>query len=131
MRWLQNFMYGRYGLDELGKVNIFLWLILAFINIFVRSKIIYIIYFVLCLLCLFRMMSKNTVARSAENRKFIKLFGKVKGDVETKKSHASDKTHKYIRCKICGANLRVSRKKGKHTVKCPKCGKEFGVRIWF
>lgn len=138
MQWLYRFMSGRYGLDALGKFIAVVWIILAAVNVFAGSKIIYIIYLLMCIWFFFRLLSRNHPARQAENQKFLQFFGKaqtnmydVKSTVKTKKDRAGDKEHKYVKCARCGANLRVARKKGKHTVKCPKCGNEFGVHIWF
>lgn len=131
MRFLQNFFYGRYGLDRLGQLNLAIWAVLAVINIFVRSWILYILCALLCILCLFRMMSRNFPARQAENRKFLQLLGGARSRARQQQERQKDKTHRYIKCKICGATLRVPRDKGRHTVRCPKCGKEFSIRIRF
>lgn len=131
MRFLQNFFYGRYGLDKLGKLNLWVWVILAAVNVFVRSWALYILCALLCVLCLFRMLSRNFSARQAENRKFEELLGRVKTRARQQRDRQADKNHRYIKCRMCGATLRVPRDKGRHTVRCPKCGKEFSVRIWF
>lgn len=36
---------------------------------------------------------------------------------------------KYTACPKCRAALRVPRERGKHTVRCPRCGHRFGVNI--
>ena len=35
--------------------------------------------------------------------------------------------HIFRQCPYCSATLRLPRQKGKHTVKCPRCSKSFGV----
>ncbi len=41
------------------------------------------------------------------------------------------KTHKYVKCKNCGATLRLKRRKGTHTATCPKCKGIVKVRsLW-
>lgn len=123
-------MYGRYGSDSLNTAIMILWLVLAVINLFLHSLILYIIYSLLCILFIFRMFSRNTVARRRENDKFLSVFGRFTGHVKTKKARAADSEHKYIKCKSCGATLRVKNQPGKHTVKCPKCGGSFETRIF-
>lgn len=122
-------MYGRYGTDTLNHVLMIAWLVLAFVNLFVNSLILYLLYTALCVLCLYRMLSRDIAKRSAENAKFMRLFSSFKGKAEQQRSRAADTTHKYVKCKACGAQLRVRREKGKHTVKCPKCGGKFEIRI--
>ncbi|MBQ5545380.1 MAG: hypothetical protein IIU00_06840 [Clostridia bacterium] len=36
---------------------------------------------------------------------------------------------KYTSCPQCAAVIRVPRQRGKHTVRCPRCGHRFGVKI--
>lgn len=127
---LQSFMYGRYGNDKLNTAILAVWVVLAFLNIFLNSIIIYTIYSLLCILYLFRMFSRNIAARRRENEKFLQIFGKAVSRAEKQKSYAEDREHKYVKCKHCSAQLRVRRVKGKHTVKCPKCGANFDIRIF-
>lgn len=131
MHFLQSFFYGRYGLDKLGKLNLAVWVAVAAVNVFVRSWVLYALCALLCVLCLFRMLSRNFSARQAENRKFEQLFGGAKARARQQQERQADKMHRYIKCKICGATLRVPRDKGRHTIRCPKCGKTFSTRIWF
>lgn len=123
-------MYGRYGNDSLNTAILILWMLLAVINLFAHSLILYIIYSLLCILCFFRMLSRNTAARRRENEKFLSVFGKFSNKAAQQKSRAADKEHKYIKCRHCGATLRVKNQPGRHTVKCPKCGKSFEKRIF-
>lgn len=36
---------------------------------------------------------------------------------------------KYANCPHCRATLRLPRQRGKHTVRCPRCGERFGINI--
>ena len=38
-------------------------------------------------------------------------------------------TYRYLKCPSCKAQLRVRAIKGKHNVRCPKCGSEFEKKI--
>lgn len=40
-----------------------------------------------------------------------------------------DKDHVYRICPSCKANIRLPKKKGTHTVRCPRCGVLFEVKI--
>ena len=119
------------------KLNNALWvllLILWFVNIFVWNRVArYIIdgimLLIIVLIC-FRMFSRNIVARSAENRKFLPIYNAVTGWFKlTFKKIRDRKDYRYIKCPVCKAQLRVRNKKGNHTVLCPKCGSEFNKKI--
>lgn len=128
-----NFMQGRYGTDKLNNALWVLLLILWFVNIFVWNRVArYIIdgimLLVIVLIC-FRMFSRNIVARSAENRKFLPIYNAVTGWFKlTFKKIRDRKDYRYIKCPVCKAQLRVRNKKGNHTVRCPKCGSEFNKK---
>lgn len=129
-----NFMQGRYGTDKLNNALWVLLLILWFVNIFVWNRVArYIIdgimLLIIVLIC-FRMFSRNIVARSAENRKFLPIYNVVTGWFRlTFKKIRDRKDYRYIKCPVCKAQLRVRNKKGNHTVRCPKCGSEFNKKI--
>ena len=129
-----NFMQGRYGTDKLNNALWVLLLILWFVNIFVWNRVArYIIdgimLLIIVLIC-FRMFSRNIVARSAENRKFLPIYNAVTGWFRlTFKKIRDRKDYRYIKCPVCKAQLRVRNKKGNHTVRCPKCGSEFNKKI--
>ena len=55
----QRFMAGRYGVDELGKYSLYLTIALLIIGLFVRSRFLNGITFILVLVLYFRMFSKN------------------------------------------------------------------------
>ena len=67
---LYKFMYGRYGVDELYKLGVVLWIILSIINIFINSRIITIIELLLIVIIIYISLSKNIV-----KRKYIKVKG--------------------------------------------------------
>lgn len=130
VRWLRQFMQGRYGSDTLNHALMILWMVLAVVNLFVHSILLYVLYTLLCVVCLYRMLSRDIPRRSRENQKFLQFFSGFQRKAQQQRSRAADKSHKYVKCKACGAQLRVRREKGKHTVKCPKCGGKFQIRIF-
>ncbi len=127
---LQIFMQGRYGVDELYRFLFVVYAVLLVVNAFVHSAGIYIALWVLLIYGLFRILSKNISARQKENAKYLIIKSKLKKKLEQLKTRAKDKEHVYKTCPHCRATLRLPRRKGKHTVNCPRCHKEFGVRVF-
>ncbi|MBQ8894690.1 MAG: hypothetical protein IJ043_09840 [Clostridia bacterium] len=123
-----RFMYGRYGVDQLGKALLWVYLGLLLLGIFV--DLFQILAIALVVWMFFRIFSKNIQKRYAENQKYLQLTGKVKNWFGLQKKKLADrKTHRYRTCPHCKATLRLPNKKGKHTVCCPKCRKDFEVKI--
>lgn len=131
-------MYGRYGIDSLSKFILAAYiavaltnLILSFFDFWTTGRFVfYAAELALIALFFFRAFSKNIYKRSAENRKYCELKTKFKAFTNMQKCKWRDrKTHVYKKCPNCKAALRLPRKKGKHTVCCPKCKKDFEVNI--
>ncbi|MGV8979681.1 hypothetical protein [Clostridium sp.] len=129
---LTQFMYGRYGTDQLYNALIVAYFVLIVANTFIRSNIISIFMWPLLILIIFRTLSRNIYKRRMENEKFIKIWKPVrsKGTLELRKIKEI-KTHRFRKCPHCKKVLRLRRMSGKHTVKCPCCNKEFELRILF
>ena len=116
---LIRFMMGRYGgRDTLNKALTWTYFILLFLSIFTGLEAFAWIAVALAAYSLFRVLSRNIAARQRENALFCRPFRERK-----------DKEHAYRTCPHCKSRLRLPRKKGKHTVGCPRCGKDFEVKI--
>lgn len=127
---LYRFMAGRYGTDILNKDILWLTLILVFVNLFVRSAILYILIYALFFYTFFRMLSKNVVSRRSENVKYLVIRNKVKKFVTLQFNKIKYyKEYKYVTCKNCKAVIRVPRKKGTRNISCPGCGNLITVVI--
>lgn len=127
---LVRFMAGRYGGDQLNNFLLIIVMLMIAVNVFVNSYILWIVYMLLWGWSIFRMMSRNIYKRQAENAKFLKLWNPVKGWFKLVKNKWRDrKTHVYKKCPKCKAVLRLPKKKGNRTVKCPKCGNRFDITI--
>ena len=145
-----EFMRGRNGTDELYLATIAVYLLLIVINVFVRSRILSAVAWVVFFLALFRFFSKDTYRRQAENQKFLQIVDKIKNfsfkrdpyEVKPKKKNKlkkkidafkmrfrDRKTHVFKKCPGCGAVIRLPKRKGEHTVCCPRCSKDFKVKI--
>lgn len=127
---IASFMYGRYGIDKLYWALMAVWLVLSVVNAFVGSFIIALIEVAVAAFAIFRFFSRNIYKRQAENMKFVRFWDGVKGGFSLFFKRLRDIGKKrYRRCKNCHAVLRLPIKRGKNTVKCPKCGRTFKVTI--
>ena len=122
---LQRFMYGRYGTDLLNQVMVGAYLVLFLVYLFTGLPVLYLLSFVLMILTLVRMLSRNFAARRAENAKFQKLASPVIRWLRLQRTIHRDKEHCYFKCPNCGQYLRVPKGKGRITVTCRGCGASF------
>ena len=140
-------MYGRYGFDSFGLALVVCYLIISFINLFASSWVLYLIELLVLVYAFYRAFSKNISARRRENEIYLREGAKIKNTFskikqtfsKSKSSNASGNTkqtdfserdvYKFRNCPSCSATLRLPNKPGKHTTKCPRCGKEFEVNI--
>lgn len=127
-----SFMQGRYGNDQLNNFLLILWAIIFVVNLFVRNWILSLVELIPLALNIYRAMSRNITKRLYEKNKFMKVYNKVKGFFSLQIRKIKEiKTMRYFKCPNCKAQLRVPRKKGVHTVRCPKCRTEFKKNIVF
>ena len=119
----QKFMKGRYGPDDLYKFLFKLYIALVIINLFLNSKILFIIELFIILITFYRFFSKKIYVRSNENQKFLKLKKKIMNMF--KRTKTKDKEHIYKKCYRCKTILKLPlpRKRGFKKAKCPKCGR--------
>ena len=127
-------MQGRYGTDKLNNFLLVDFLVLWFINIFVFALVPTLIIdafeIAVIVIIIFRSLSRNIGKRSAEIRAFLPFYNAVTGWFKlTGKKIRDRKEYRYLKCPICKAQLRVRNVKGKHRVRCPKCGSEFDKKI--
>ena len=127
---LYSFMYGRYGQDSFGRFLTAVAIALTVFSILFRSMLAYTLMVLLLFWITFRMLSKNTSARTRENdvykrssAAFLRFFKQQYNRIRYAK------THVYRKCPCCKAMLKLRRVKGVHGVCCPKCGTSFDVRI--
>lgn len=122
----QRFMTGRYGVDELGKYSLYLTIALLIIGLFVRSRFLNGITFILVLVLYFRMFSKNYAQRRKENEIFLKYKNQAVRFFNKEKQMTQDRVKFHIyTCPSCGQKIRIPRGKGKIAITCPKCKTEF------
>lgn len=127
------FMQGRYGFDQLNLGLIILSIVVDILFGFFPFPLSLLKVSSLGLLiwAIFRALSKNIYKRSQENRKFLPFYNKIADWFKlTYKKFRDGKTHRYYKCPHCKASLRVKYLKGTHTIKCPKCSKQFQKKIY-
>jgi LSD1 subclass zinc finger protein len=122
---LQQFMYGRYGLDDLGNFLFKVYILLLIINLFVKSFILTIIELVLVVFVLYRFISKDIYKRSRENILFRNIKKKIFKPFSNIKRNIKDKDHVYKKCHHCKTTLKLPlpNKRGIKKVKCTNCKK--------
>lgn len=128
MNRIRQFMYGRYGADQLGIALIVLGCIVTFSLSFIRVPYYRLIGLIPYGFFLFRALSKNIEKRRAENEKFLKVWYPCCDFFKRKSSQFQDKEHKYYKCPGCSRTLRVPKGKGKIEISCPHCGRKFKKR---
>lgn len=119
---LRNFMYGRYGMDELSKVMVYASLILWVVTIIFRNSITDVIALLLLFWSYFRMFSRNIPKRYAELQKFEIWKQKIK---KTPQTVAVRRAHHIYKCPQCKQKVRVPRGKGRIEISCPRCQTKF------
>ena len=142
----RKFMYGRNGVDRFSFFLIVVYLLINGMKMFFRfSPVPYYVMWVIALLFLifavFRILSKNVYKRQYEEQKFERFFYRFTssdffGNIKKKFNRASVRisqfrTHRFRTCPGCHEHLRMSKKRGKRNITCPKCGRKFKVFIPF
>ena len=114
----RHFMLGRYGTDKLNMA-----ILLAGVTCSITTMInpidsidlvLTVLSYGLMIWAIFRCLSRNTYKRYQENRRFLRLWDRLK-----------DRDHRYYDCPRCRQVVRVPRGKGKIAITCPKCKEKF------
>ncbi|NLX64036.1 MAG: hypothetical protein GX022_04580 [Clostridiaceae bacterium] len=125
-----RFMYGRYGIDQLYYGLLTLGFILMLVNSLLRLAVLDILVWAVLILMIFRVLSRNIYKRQIENQKFLSIWNPVKSKLSVSVRRIKEiKTHRYRKCVHCKAILRLPKRKGRHTVTCPRCHQDFKVHI--
>lgn len=112
---LESFMIGRNGADSLSQALVAAGLVMYVIYLFTGKYAVNWFSTACLLYALFRMLSRNTTARSKENAVFLRYVQYIKTKWQCRK------THKVFLCKKCGRIIRVPKGKGRIEVTCPVC----------
>ena len=126
---IMQFMSGRYGVDRLFYVLLYLAAAVALVNCFVRIGVIQFVVYALVIVAFWRFFSRNIEARTKENNIAIGWIYNIKNKIRIHNERKADTMHVYKKCPKCKAVLRLPRKKETHSTICPKCKNTFKVRI--
>jgi hypothetical protein len=137
---LARFLYGRYGADSLYNALFVMELILLFVGTVLNilgnnapilsfiSIFFYLTALGLLIWAIYRFFSRDIPKRRKENEAWLRFAAKF----QRKKMPTlppDTPTHIFRACPQCRSVLRLPREKGKHQVKCPRCGEKFGVKV--
>lgn len=120
-----HFFQNRYGNDALNQFLFIVELILFVLIIFTRNIVCNFLFLFVVILYFYRSLSKNIVARSLENDRYVHMQKNVKHHFQAWKSGHKDKEHKYFVCPACTQLIRVPKGKGKLEIRCPYCHTKF------
>lgn len=122
---IQRFMWGRYGNDRFNQFLMIVALVLMVISMF-GPDILYALAVGIMIYAYFRMFSKQTAKRAAENQWYWKKEMKARNWLQRKKKEfAQRKDFRIYKCPNCKQKLRVPKGRGRIAIRCRKCGTEF------
>ena len=123
---LKEFMYGRYGADQLSFALTVSGFVFYTVYVFSRFRLLYLFSLIVYGIAIYRTLSKNITKRRIENQKFMSLWYKVKNKwVGIRADFEERKNYKHFKCPGCGQKIRIPRGRGKVEIRCPKCSNKF------
>ena len=137
---IARFLYGRYGADNLYNALFVFELILLFIATILNvlgniepilaiiSMVLYVASLGLLIFAMYRFFSRNIAKRRRENQAWLRFKAKFRHKPK-RRLPPDTADHIFRSCPHCKATLRLPREKGKHEVRCPRCGEKFGVKV--
>lgn len=123
--FLSRLLYGRYGNDSLNNFLIALAFVLLIPYFFTHWSIFWILILALLAICYFRMFSRQIYKRASENSRFMVWWAPIQRKTLGRTMQLQDKEHRYFKCPSCGRTLRVPRGRGKISITCPHCKRQF------
>ncbi len=133
----EDFMYGRYGNDQFNQFLSVIALAVLVVNLFVKIPFLWMGALALLIWTYFRMLSRNTSRRYAENERFLSFISRFRrggstggyaggrSAAERRAEREQRKIYRYFVCPHCSQKVRVPRGKGKIEITCPKCRTSF------
>ncbi|MGN8919756.1 hypothetical protein ACTNB0_01515 [Lachnospiraceae bacterium HCP28S3_F9] len=123
---LMRFMYGRNGVDSLGKFVLVISIIVMLLAGWTDSLILSYLSWIGIIYLYFRMFSRNIYKRSSENQWYLNKTYKIRTFFYRQKNLLLQrKTHHIYKCPTCRQKIRVPRGKGQIEIRCPKCNTRF------
>ena len=125
MNFLRRFMYGRYGNDSLNNFLMVIAFVLLIPYWITRWSVFWVLIVALLAICYYRMLSRRTYKRAAENSRFMTWWAPIRRKTLGRSMQLQDKEHRYFKCPVCHKTLRVPRGRGKISITCPHCKHQF------
>lgn len=131
-------MRGRYGFDAFGRFLLIASFVLSLIGggfrIFNMPRIYYLFWALNTagyIFAVYRILSRNILRREAENQWYLRRRERVMPHIDRFTKSHFDRDYLYKVCPFCHTKLRLRRVRGKHTTRCPKCGSQFKLRVYW
>ena len=122
----QNFMSGRYGVDDFSKALLYATLALCLVSLFTRNRMLNLLLTAGLVFIYYRMFSKNYSRRYQENLWYLRQKDKVMHFFRRQNSLAQQrKTHRIYTCPQCRQKIRIPKGHGKVQITCPQCKTAF------
>ena len=122
----QNFMSGRYGVDDFSKALLYATLALCLVSLFTRNRMLNLLLTAGLVFIYYRMFSKNYSRRYQENLWYLRQKDKVMHFFRRQNSLAQQrKTHRIYTCPQCRQKIRIPKGHGKAQITCPQCKTAF------
>ena len=119
-------MYGRNGVDSLGKFVLVISIIVMLLAGWTDSLILSYLSWIGIIYLYFRMFSRNIYKLSSENQWYLNKTYKIRTFFYRQKNLLLQrKTHHIYKCPTCRQKIRVPRGKGRIEIRCPKCNTRF------
>lgn len=129
-RLLTKWMRGRYGLDQLGRTTAAVSLVCLLLALVPRLGFLLYLGAGLLGVSYWRMFSRKVAKRHRENAVYLAYVGRLRRWWEgTRRRAAGHRTHHYLKCAGCGAEMKVPRGKGKVRITCPNCKAQFVRKV--
>lgn len=123
---LRNLMAGRQGVDQLSLALVWTGLGLYVLSALLGSGLLSLVSMAVYGYTLFRVFSRNTEKRSAENRRYLTRKNRIQTYAKQARTRFNNrKQYKYFRCPSCKAWLKLPRGAGVVTVTCGRCHNSF------
>ncbi|MCI9615983.1 MAG: hypothetical protein HFG93_12660 [Dorea sp.] len=121
-----RFMYGRYGMDSLGRFTIIAGVAAMLLAGWNNSMILSLLSWGCIIYSYFRMFSRNIYRRASENQWYLGHTSRLRAAYYRQKNlMAQRKTHHIYKCPACRQKIRIPRGKGRIEIRCPRCNTTF------
>lgn len=126
---LTRFMQGRNGADQLSLTLVLGALVLDVLMAVTNLGLFGLLGLIALIWAFFRMFSRNTQKRYAENAAFLTFIRpRIKSAKQAFARLKNSRKYCYFRCPQCKTRMRLPRKVGEVNVTCRNCGNVFSKK---